>query len=204
MATIDLKKVHRHLYRARPGRPELVDVPPGPHLMVDGEGDPNSAKEYRDAVEALYPMAYGVRAAIKAQTGDAYTVMPLEGLWWVDDMRTFSVADKAAWKWTLLIRLPEVATAEMAADVFSDVLARKRLVAGDRIRFEMFGDGLSAQVLHVGPYADEAPTIAALHEFIDAEGLGLAGRHHEIYLGDPRRADPSTLKTIIRQPVAPA
>ena len=204
MATLDLKKVHRHLDRAKPGRPELVDVPPGPHLMVDGEGDPNSAKEYRDAVEALYPMAYGVRAAIKAQTGDAYTVMPLEGLWWVDDMRTFSVADKAAWKWTLLMRLPEVATAEMAADVFSEVLAKKRLAAGDRIRFEMFGDGLSAQVLHVGPYADEAPTIAALHEFIDAEGLELVGRHHEIYLGDPRRADPSTLKTIIRQPVAPA
>lgn len=201
MATIDLKKVYREHYRAKVGSPSLVDVPPRPHLMIDGAGDPGTAAEYREAVEALYPLAYGMRAAIKTATGDAYTVLPLEGLWWADDMNSFSVYDKGAWKWRMMICLPDLATAEMAADVLPRVTAKKLLVAGDRVRFDTYGDGPAAQVMHLGPYADEAPTIEALHAFIEAEGLSLTGKHHEIYLGDPRKTEPAKLKTIIRQPV---
>ena len=202
MATVDLKKVHREYYTAQVGQPNLVDVLPRPHLMIDGSGDPNTSAEYRDAVAALYPIAYGMRAAIKSATGDAYTVLPLEGLWWADDMEAFSIQDKSDWKWTMMICLPEPATAPMAAEVLPAVTAKKGLVAGDRVRFEMFGDGPAAQLMHVGPYSDEAPNIERLHAFIETEGLRLDGKHHEIYLGDPRKVDPHKLKTIIRQPVS--
>ena len=202
MASIDLKKVYKEQYTARVGKPALVTVPERPFLMIDGSGDPNTSQEYADAVAALYPIAYGIRAAIKKETGDGYTVMPLEGLWWADDMENFSVDDKSDWKWTMMIALPELATAEMAADVLPAVTRTKSLVSGDRVRYELFAEGECAQVMHLGPYAEEAPTIAALHEFIASEGLELSGLHHEIYLGDPRKSDPAKLKTIIRQPVA--
>lgn len=202
MASIDLKKVYKEHYTARVGKPALVEVPERPFLMIDGSGDPNTSQEYADAVAALYPIAFGIRAAIKKESGDGYTVMPLEGLWWADDMADFSVEDKSDWKWTMMIALPEVVTAGMAATIIPEVTATKKLVSGSRVRFETYEEGAAAQVMHLGPYADEAPTIAALHEFIAAEGLELSGLHHEIYLGDPRRSDPAKLKTIIRQPVA--
>jgi hypothetical protein len=202
MASIDLKKVYREHYTARVGKPTLVNVPERPFLMIDGCGDPNTSQEYADAVAALYPIAYGIRAAIKQSTGDGYTVMPLEGLWWADDMANFSVDDKSDWKWTMMIALPELATAEMASDILPTVTRKKSLVSGNKVRYELFAEGECAQVMHVGPYADEAPTIAALHEFIAAEGLEMSGLHHEIYLGDPRKSDPAKLKTIIRQPIA--
>lgn len=201
MASIDLKKVYREHYTARVGRPALVEVPARPFLVIDGAGDPNTSQEYADAVTALYPLSYGIRAAIKKQTGDGYTVMPLEGLWWADDMASFSVDDKSDWKWTMMICQPDVATVEVAAAVIPEVTAKKKLVSGDRVRFETFEEGAAAQVMHLGPYADEAPTIELLHEFIAGEGLERSGLHHEIYLGDPRKTDPAKLKTIIRQPV---
>lgn len=201
MAAIDLKKTYQAGYRARVGKPALVEVPARPYLMIDGTGDPNTSEGYREAVAALYAFAYGVRAVIKEEMGDAYTVMPLEGLWWSDDMRTFSVDDKGSWKWTMMICQPGPATSEMVEKVILRVMGDKGLAAGEQARFERYGDGLAAQVMHVGPYADEAPTIRLLHDFIESEGLMFTGRHHEIYLGDPRRTDPARLKTIIRQPV---
>ncbi len=202
MASIDLKKVYKDQYTARAGKPALVTVPARPFLMIDGEGTPGVAAEYIAAVEALYPLAYGIRAAIKKETGDGYTVLPLEGLWWADDMTAFRAARKDEWKWTLMIGLPELATAEMAAEVLPAVTAKKDLAAGGKVRFEVFEDGECAQVMHIGPYSEEEPTIDLLHSFIESEGLELSGLHHEIYLGDPRKADPAKLKTIIRQPVA--
>lgn len=201
MASIDLKKVYKNQYRARVGQPALVDVPERPFLMIDGKGDPGKSPEYGDAVAALYPLAYGMRAEIKKATGDAYTVLPLEGLWWADDMSSFIGGRRDEWKWTMMIGLPEAATAEMASVVLPEVIRKKRLAAGEGVRFELFAEGECAHVMHIGPYSAEAPTIAALHDFIAANGLERRGLHHEIYLGDPRKADPAKLKTIIRQPV---
>lgn len=202
MASIDLKKtLYRDHYTAD-ATPRLIDLPARRYVMVDGAGDPNTAAEYQDAVEALYPIAYGLRAAVKRATGDAYVVMPLEGLWWADDMTRFSTDDKSDWLWTAMIGVPDAVTDDMAAEVIPAVTAKKRLVAGSKARVETFTEGAAAQILHVGPYATEAATIAALHEFIDGSGCELTGKHHEIYLSDPRRTDPAKLRTIIRQPVA--
>ena len=201
MSSIDLKRTYRGHYTATRA-PANVDVPSRPFLMIDGHGDPNTGREYREAIEALYPIAYGLRAAIKAETGDAYTVMPLEGLWWVPDMADFDPIDKSNWSWTAMICLPDAVTDEMAASVIPAVTAKKDLAAGPRARVEHFAEGVAAQVLHIGPYADEAPTITELHQFIASNGHQLAGKHHEIYLSDARRVDPSRLRTIIRQPYA--
>ena len=203
MPSIDLKKVYRDHYTAK-RTPSIVDVPRRPFLMIDGAGDPNTAAEYRDAIEALYPLAYGLRAAIKTETGDAYTVMPLEGLWWTEDMRDFDTADKSNWLWTAMILLPDAVTDTMIDEVLPTVTEKKKLTSGSKARVETFTEGTAAQVLYIGAYADEAPTIAALHDFIDDHGYALAGRHHEIYLSDPRKTDASKLKTIIRQPITDA
>ena len=203
MVAVDLKKTYREHYTART-TPSFVTVPPRPHLLVDGAGDPNTSSVYRECVGSLYPLAYALRAAIKDATGEAYTVMPLEGLWWSDDISRFSVEAKDDWRWTLMICLPDAVAAVDAAEVMARTTAQRSLPAGDRVRLEQFGDGEATQVLHVGPYAMEAPTVARLHEFIAAEGRALRGRHHEIYLSDPRRVAPERMRTIIRQPVEAA
>jgi hypothetical protein len=200
MGNIDLTKVYKDAYLAK-GEPGLVEIASRPFLMIDGHGDPNTAPEYASAIEALYPIAYAIRASVKKQTGDAYKVMPLEGLWWASDMTRFSVERKGDWNWTMMISLPDLVTAEEAGSAIVATTRKKQLASGQQVRFETFGEGACAQVMHTGPYADEAPTIEALHRFIAAQGLALRGLHHEIYLGDPRRSDPAKLKTIIRQPV---
>lgn len=199
MAAIDLKKVYRDHYTAKDA-PGLVEVPARPYLMIDGEGDPNTSKAYSDAVATLYPLAYGIRRALKDATGDAYTVMPLEGLWWVEDMAQFTVEDKSDWQWTAMILQPEAVTPGLAAEIIPLVTAKKDLPS--MARLEDYGDGLAAQILHRGPYADEAPTIERLHAYIEAEGYRLTGKHHELYLTDPRKSAPDKNRTIIRQPVA--
>lgn len=204
MATVDLKKVYKEHYSAEAGTPVLVDVPARPYLMIDGAGDPNTVDAYREALEAIYPLAYGLRAAIKVRTGDAYAVMPLEGLWWVPNKERFSLDDRSDWLWTAMICLPDAVTDAMAEEVLPAVTAKKHLAAGTKARVEHFGDGTAAQVLHIGPYANEAPTIAALHRYIADHGYAFAGKHHEIYLSDPRKGDPAKLRTIIRQPIADA
>lgn len=200
MATIDLKRVDRAWYTAG-AQPSIVELPPLGYLMVDGQGDPNTAAAYREAVETLYPVAYGIRKAIIAATGDRYTVLPLQGLWWTPDMTDFTTADKDAWHWTLLIRQLPPVTADLAAEVIAATALAKGLPAGGRIRFDVLGEGTAAQVMHQGPYADEGPTIAALHRFIADSGCVKAGRHHEVYLSDRRRVAPQKLRTIIRQSI---
>ncbi len=200
MASVDLKTTYRELYRA-PRDPVLVTVPPRPHLMVDGAGDPNTVAAYGEAVTSLYPLAYALRAEVKDATGTAYTVMPLEGLWWADEIEQFRELPRSAWRWTLMISLPDDVGQVDAVEVVARTTAERDLPAAVRLR--EFGDGEVAQVLHVGPYAEEAPTVDALHAFVTASGRELAGRHHEIYLSDPRRTAPERLRTIIRQPVAP-
>jgi hypothetical protein len=199
--TVDLTKVYRSEYTARDD-PATVDVPRRAYLMVDGAGDPNTSPAYQDALATLYPLAYGLRAAIKQATDIAYKVMPLEGLWWVEDPSQFSFDDRTNWRWTIMICQPDEADSELAATVLPEVTRKKKLPAGDLARLEWFGDGAAAQILHRGPYADEAPTIDRLHNFILDEGYQFRGRHHEIYLTDARKSDPARNRTILRQPIS--
>ena len=199
---VDYRRELGPLYKA--GRnPELVDVPELPFLMVDGEGDPNTAPAYREAIEVLYSVSYTLKFALKrSPAGLDYAVMPLEGLWWSPTDPTFAGGRKSDWCWTAMILQPDVVTAEMVTGAIETAQRKRVLAAAPRLRLERFHEGRAAQVMHVGPYSAEAPTITKLHEFIAQQGLALAGKHHEIYLGDPRRAAPEKLRTIIRQPVS--
>ena len=197
---IDFKRELRGLY-ASPRKPTAVEVPELAFLMVDGHGDPNTSAQYRDAVSALFSVSYAARFALKRAGVIDYGVMPLEGLWWVPDMATFSTEDKSEWDWTMMIMQPDEVTEAVLAEAKANAAAKRSLQALERLRLERFAEGLAAQVLHVGPYSAEGPTITALHEFISERGRELAGKHHEIYLGDPARSAPDTLKTIIRQPM---
>jgi hypothetical protein len=199
--TMDLKRELRHLYAAS-REPALVDVPELPFLMIDGHGDPNTAPGYTDAVQALYSLAYALRFALKRgpEALDA-PVMPLEGLWWTPDMADFTPEDKSAWNWTMMILVPEQVTPDLVERARAGAIAKRPLETLGRVRLERFAEGRSAQVVHVGPYSAEGPTVQQLHRFIDEHGYRLAGTHHEVYLGDPRRAAPGRLRTILRQPV---
>ena len=202
MSKVDLKKDLKHLY-APSCEFSLVDVPPCQFLMVDGHGDPNTAPEYVQAVAALYAVAYKCKFLSKAQAGQDYAVMPLEGLWWAADMASFTTArDKSAWDWTMMILQPEWITRAIVEEATRQAAKGKDLPALPRLRLETYHEGLSVQVLHVGPYEAEGPVLQRLHhEFLPANGLEPAGRHHEIYLGDPRKTAPERLKTVLRQPV---
>jgi hypothetical protein len=190
------------LYRARRS-PSLVDVPELAFLMIDGHGDPNVSDTYRAALQALYSVSYGLKFAVKRAGGPVYQVGPPEGLWSVPDMAGFATAEKAEWDWTMMIRQPDDVTHALFERTALDVFERKQLPQARDLRLERFAEGRAAQVLHLGSYAGEEPTILALHAFIAEQGYAPRGRHHEIYLGDPRRSAPERLKTIIRQPVCP-
>lgn len=193
-------------YAARRGRFEVVTVPPLQMLMIDGHGDPNTAADYRQAVSTIFPLAYALKFFSKNELGRDYTVMPLEAVWWSDDMGAFTTArDKSRWRWTLLNVVPDWMTAEHWATA-SDGVARKGVAPSlDAVRLERFDEGLSVQTLHVGSYDDEAPVLDAMHhDVIPSQSLRMTGRHHEIYLSDARRTAPDKLRTILRQPVTPA
>ncbi|HSP75773.1 MAG TPA: GyrI-like domain-containing protein [Cryobacterium sp.] len=199
----DVKRVHPPLYGATNRDWELIEVPAQRFIALDGAGDPNTAPAYAEAVGALYAVAYGVKFAAKRALGRELVIAPLEGLWYSDDASVFTAGAKAEWKWTLLMSQPDWVTDAFIAEVIAAALAKKKLPALARVRVETLEEGLSAQLLHVGPYDDEAPALARLHgEFLASNGLRENGRHHEVYLGDPRRAAPEKLKTVLRQPVA--
>lgn len=198
---IDYKKELKHLHTASAGQPVLVDVPTLNFLRIDGAGDPNTSSAYREAVEALFSLAYTIKFAVKkGPAAIDYGVMPLEGLWWVDDMAQFSVTRKDEWQWTLMILQPALVTESLVETCRSALARKKDLPALSNVEFAAFEEGKAAQILHVGPFTEEGPTIVRLHRFIEAQGLKLAGKHHEIYLSDIRRAAPAKWKTIIRQP----
>lgn len=201
MSKIDLKKEMKHLYQPTAKEVVQVEVPPLNYLMVDGEGDPNTSQEYAHAVEALFSVSYAAKFMLKKgpQALD-YSVMPLEGLWWADDMAAFVANDKTKWKWTMMILQPSFVANEVINAAIAEVRKKKNLPCVDRLRLELFSEGLCAQILHLGPFSEEGPTIERLHEFIDSRS-GRRGKHHEIYLSDIRRADPKKWKTIIRHPM---
>jgi hypothetical protein len=190
---VDLKKT-LDSYQAKPGVFRILDVPVMRYLMLDGHGDPNGP-EFGTAVEALYPVAYSLKFASKADGRD-YVVPPLEGLWWAHDMDSFTAArDKSDWDWTLLLLVPDWIDAALV----SDTIAQKR----SPVRLEALNEGTCVQTMHLGSFDDEGPVLAELHtEFIPNNGMRMTGKHHEIYLSDPRKSAPEKLRTVLRQPVA--
>lgn len=202
MEKVDYKKQLKHLYGPSAGKVALVDVPPMNFLMVDGAGDPNTAKSFSDAIEALYPVAYTLKFMIKKGTaGIDYGVMPLETLWWSDDLSAFTTGNKDAWQWTVMIMQPDLITAAMVAEAMAEVQRKKNQVALPLVRFERFAEGKAAQTLHIGPFAEEGPTIEKVHALIETSGSTRIGKHHEIYLSDLRRTPPEKWKIIVRQPM---
>ncbi len=200
MAKRDFKKELKHLYGPSKKEFSVVDVPPMNFLMIDGHGDPNDNPDFQEGMDALYGMAYTIKFALKPQ-GIEYVVPPSEGLWWMEDMSEFSVETKDRWQWTLMIMQPDEVTQEIVAAAQGELARKKDPPALSRLRYERYHEGLSVQIMYLGAYADEGPTIARMHEFIRENGYDFNGKHHEIYLGDPRRTAPEKLKTVIRQPV---
>ncbi len=202
MKKIDFKKSLTGLYKATSGKIDFVTVPSISYLMCDGHGDPNNSLLFQDAVEALFSLSYTVKFMFKKSDQQInYSVMPLEGLWWTDDPGNFSMKDKKAWKWTLMIMQPEFVTPADVDKARAELALRKQLTKLNDLRLEAMTEGLCAQTLHIGPFNTEPPTIQKLHESIEEHGYKLRGKHREIYLNDMRRTAPEKLKTIIRQPV---
>jgi hypothetical protein len=170
-------------------------------LMVDGEGSP-AGKAYQEAVSSLYPMAYKLKFMSKVDLGRDYVVPPLQGLWWAEDISAFVRGDKDEWLWTMMIMAPDWITAEIYQDAYQQVEKAKDLPALSKMRFATYHEGLAVQILHIGSYEDEGPVLAQLHnEFLPQNGYTETGKHHEIYLSDPRKVAPEKLKTVLRQAV---
>jgi len=203
MTKIDLSKEHKQLYTAKT-EPALVDVPELNCLMIDGQGDPNSGTGFQEAMGALYALAYTTKFSLKKQDpAKDFKVMMPEGLWWNRDDGTFNPEHKETWRWTLLMVVPDFVSAKAIAAARDEIRAKKKQSPGlNKVRLERFREGKSVQIMHIGPYADEPPTIAKMHQRAAELGLKLRGKHHEIYFGDPRRTKPEKLKTILRQPVS--
>ncbi len=202
MEKLDLKKTFKSLYHSPEKEIAVVDVPAMKFVMIDGSGDPNTSPEFQAAVEALYGVSYTLKFMLKKREGASdYTVMPLEGLWRADDMSRFALDAKEFWKWTLMILQPDFITEDDFKTARQALSRKKNPAALPKVRFERFHEGLCAQILHVGPFSEEGPTVARLHAFIEESGRRLAGDHHEIYMSDFRKTAPEKLKTVIRQPM---
>ncbi len=202
---LDFKKILPG-YRAPPDRFEIVEIPDQQYLMVDGHGDPNTSLAYTDALAALYPLAYKLKFASKRELDRDYVVPPLEGLWWADDMDAFTASrDKSRWDWTMMLMVPEWIDGDLFEATLAQVVTKDPPARVADIRLRPLSEGRCVQTLHLGPFDDEGPVLERMHhEFIPDHGLRLTGKHHEIYLSDPRRVAPEKLRTILRQPVTTA
>jgi len=203
MDKVDYKKELRTLYGGRVDQLVAVHVPPMNFVMIDGHGDPNTSTEYADAIQTLFPLAYAIKFICKQNQIEDFGVMPLEGLWWAEDMREFTTADKSNWLWTAMIMQPPVVTTELFRHAVEQVAAKRGPNGLGEVRLQSYDEGRAAQLLYEGPFSGEGPAIERLHAFIADQGGRLQGttkHHHEIYLSDPRRTQPSKLRTIIRQP----
>ncbi|MEJ6549905.1 GyrI-like domain-containing protein [Corynebacterium sp. USCH3] len=201
---VDLKK-SLDSYRARRGEFRILDVPPLRYIMVDGHGDPNTSPAYTSALEALYPVAYSMKFASKRELGRDYVVPPLEGLWWAEDMSSFTTGrDKSRWDWTMMIMTPDWIDETLFATAVRAVAAKSAPASLGDVRLETLSEGRCVQTLHIGSFDDEAAVLERMHHgFIPDNGLRLRGTHHEIYFSDPRKTAPEKLRTLLRQPVTP-
>lgn len=199
----DYKKALKTLFNPPVKEPQVVSVPPMQFLAIDGKGGPNDNPEFEAAVSALYGCAYSIKfARKKAALEPEYSVQPLEGLWWVEggSAENWQTAALSQWRWRLLIGQPDFITQADLAAAKAEIMKKKGADVS-AVRLERFDEGTVVQILYIGPYKDEHPAIAKLHEWARAQGYELHGLHHEIYLGDPRKTAPEKLKTILRMPV---
>ncbi|HEX8496191.1 MAG TPA: GyrI-like domain-containing protein [Actinomycetales bacterium] len=200
MDKVDLKAERKDLYAPPRGRFVEVVVPPMRFLTVDGHGDPNTNDDYADAVRSLFATSYAAKFLSKRVLGRDFVVLPLEGLWTADDLTAFERRAKGEWSWTMLIRQPDWIDAALVDRALDTVRTKGSLLR--ELELRTLDEGLCVQTLHVGSYDDEAPVLRALHhEHLPAHGLRPTGRHHEIYLSDPRRVAADRLRTVLRQPV---
>ena len=202
MEKTDYKQELRTLYTASTKEPAIVRIPPLQYLQTDGRGNPNNSAVFHSAVETLFTVSYTLKFMVKKTLAVDYGVMPLEALWWCEDMSHFSITNKDSWEWTVMVMQPEYITAELLAAALEKVAQDKGLAALETLRFNTFEEGLAAQVLHSGPFSEEGPAVEKLHAFISGNGYQMSGKHHEIYLSDTRRGNPKNWKTIIRQPIS--
>lgn len=205
MTKIDFKK-SLNCYQAKNHDLQIIEVPKLQYLMIDGHGDPNTSQEFKDAILALYPVAYKLKFASKQDLGKDYVVMPLEGLWWAEDMSTFTTArDKSQWDFTLMIMQPDWITDEMFEAAIQKVASKEPPQNLAKVRLETLEEGKCVQTLHIGSFDDEAEVLENMHhKFIPENNLKMTKKHHEIYLSDFRKVEPSKLRTILRQPVVEA
>jgi hypothetical protein len=209
MRKIDLKKELRYLYVPSARQVEVVEVPRFNFVMVDGKIEPGASPgispAFQQALEALYGISYTLKfdSKLRAENPIDYSVMALEALWWVEQGE-FDITRPENWCWTAMILQPDHITGEMYQDALTQLRKKKPGLALDRLRFESFQEGLCMQIMHIGPYAEEPVTLARMQAFAEQNSYLLRGKHHEIYLGDPRRADPSKLKTVLRHPIEKA
>ena len=199
---VDFKKELKELYHPKAGVFSLVKVPKLQYLMVDGQGNPNKVIEYQEAVQALFSVSYTLKFQSKNQLGKDYVVPPLEGLWWSDNFDDFRSRRKNKWSWTMMIMVPDWLDKKEFKEAVSTVRSKKPDIKVERLRLESLNEGLSVQIMHIGSYDDETPTLLKLHdEWLPANGFKETLKHHEIYLGDPRKTPAAKLKTVLRQPV---
>ncbi len=197
---VDFRKTLKNLYNPPKGPFQIVDIPTMNFLAIDGTGNPNTSSDYKEAIEAVYSMAYGIKFAVKP-LGYEYVIPPMEGLWWMENMEEFTQANKDRWEWTMMIMQPDWVNGEIVEKVRANTIKKKGNPKLEKIRFEAYHEGLSVQTLYIGAYSDEGPTIEEMHRFIHNKGFLMNGKHHEIYLADQRKTAAAKLKTILRQPV---
>lgn len=203
-AKIDFKRSMKEFYQPSANEVSIIEIPEMQFLMIDGMGSPGDSQEYLDALAALYPIAFKTKFLSKAK-GKDYVVPPLEGLWWADNMDDFTKGNRDKWKWTMMIMQPDWITQDMINEAKTITKDKKPELAEllPKLRLQKYREGKAAQIMHIGPYSEEGPTIQNIHDFIKKEGGkfdGYNNKHHEIYLSDPRKANPATMKTVIRQP----
>jgi hypothetical protein len=206
MEKLDLKRIYKHLYKPSAKKVTVVEVPKFKFVMLDGVVEagtlPENSPEFQQAFPALYGASYTLKFNSKLRDVNPidYTVMAMEGLWWTESGE-FSFEKAEPWYFTLMMMQPEHITEEMFREAVEQVRAKRPNPALDKLRFESFDEGLSLQIMHIGPYADEPKTIEKMRAFAEEHGYTYRGKHHEIYLGDPRRSKPENLKTVLRHPV---
>lgn len=208
METFDYKTAYKHLYLPSAKEPSLVDVPPMKFAMVSGQGDPNTSQAFQEAIGALYGVTYTIKMLPKKKIVPEgyviYNIPPLEGLWWLEDRKRFSFdVPKEDYRWTVMIMQPAFVTQELVDKAVEDQFKKKGNPAFNILRFGEIAEGKSVQIMHIGPYSEEPASLAKMEEFADGQGYRFHGKHHEIYLGDPRRTKPEKLRTVLRYPVAP-
>jgi len=199
-----MRKDFRALYSPSPKAPAFVDVPPMNFLIVDGAGSPDATPSFQEAIQALFSVSYTLKFALKKAGLADVRVMPLESLWWSKGSSKLRLDRKGDWRWTAMVMQPPPVCRRRAEATVRRLADEKGLPALPRVRFERFAEGRAAQILHIGPYAEERPTIERLASFIEENGCRSAGKHHEIYLSDPRRTAPERIRTVIRHPVKPS